>query len=73
MPLSRDDLAKLLANLDAAVPGMLQIHDGEALEAIACMGEDIADQAGHERSWVEDQVEAIMARHGLIDPAPREA
>jgi hypothetical protein len=67
MPLSRDDLTRQLADLEAAVPGLVQEHDDEALEAIACMGDDLASQAGPERCWVEDQVEAILLRHGLIE------
>lgn len=61
-PLSRDDLAPLLAKLDAAVPGVLELHVDEAVKVLACMGEDIADQAGPDRVRGEDRVAVILTR-----------
>lgn len=63
MALSRDELSRLLTDLDAATPAIRDANDDEAL---ACMGEDIANQAGSERCWVEDQVEQVLWRHSLI-------
>jgi len=69
MPVSRDDLLAQLADLDALVENLRADCDseGDVVEAIAAMGDDIALAAGADRCWVEDRVEEILMRHGLID------
>ncbi len=68
MPLSRADLTVLLADLEASVEDLRADYVEEAylVEAVASLGEDIADQAGPDRCWVEEQVAQLLARHDLL-------
>ena len=68
MPASRAELSTLLADLDRSVEDLRAdyIDEGDAVEAVASLGGDIADQAGPHRCWVEDQVEEILSRCGLL-------
>ncbi|HYG07640.1 MAG TPA: hypothetical protein VD865_14710 [Stenotrophomonas sp.] len=68
MPVSRAELSAQLAELDRSVEDLRADYtdEGDVVEAVASQGDDIAAQAGPDRCWVEDQVEEILRRHGLL-------
>lgn len=72
MSLSRSELSILLSDLDRSVEDLRADYEDEAelVEAIATLGDELAIRAGADHAWVEDEVEQILARRGLI-PVPQ--
>lgn len=71
MALSRDELERLLADLDAAMPAMMaQYPDpGDFNSAFAGVADEITDNtAAADDAWAFEQIDGILKRHGLWQP-----
>lgn len=71
MALSRDELERLLADLDAAMPAMMAQYPDPAdfNSAFAGVADEITDNTtAADDGWAFDQIDAILQRHGLWRP-----
>lgn len=71
MALSRDELERLLADLDAAMPAMMAQYPDPAdfNSAFAGVADEITDNtAAADDAWMFDQIDGILRRHGLWHP-----
>jgi hypothetical protein len=71
MALSRAELDKLLADLDAAMPAMIAEYPDPAdfNAAFAGLADVITDNASvADDAWVFERIDGILERHGLWRP-----
>lgn len=71
MALSRNELDKLLADLDAAVPALMAEYPDPAdfNPAFAALADEITDNASvADDEWVFARIDEILESHGLWRP-----
>jgi hypothetical protein len=71
MTLSRDELVKLLCDLEGAMPVLMHEYPDAAdfNPAFAALADAITDNASVEDdTWVFEQIDGILERHGLWRP-----
>lgn len=68
MPLSRNELEKLLTDLETAMPALIQQYPDEAdfNPAFAERADQITDNASAgDQAWAFERIDGILERHGL--------
>jgi hypothetical protein len=71
MALTRDELAKLLADLRGAIPALMHEYPDadEFNPAFAALADAITESAGAEDdTWVHEQIDHILEAYGLWRP-----
>jgi len=75
MALTRNELERLLRDLDAAIPALMNQYPDPAQfnPALAALSDAIMDNAGIEDDvWVFEQIDGILERHGIWRPVQGE-
>lgn len=71
MAVTREELGKLLADLDAAMPALMHAYPDPAdfNPAFTALADAITDGASNEDDdWAFEEIDGILERHGLWRP-----